>query len=362
MDNLIADAQNLREELRANEEELSKKLDTAKAKLQKLVKQRGEGAPENRPAYEAVSSLEEEARRIDQRVKATEAEIATRISEKNANVAAENAAGLATFLAACGQLFRLQIKAKDGDGVLKAMSTTCLPKGVEEFSFGGVHKWRDSSTETAQGFVEVPSSSFCSCTITASGSHALAQTFPEGLTKLSLSKLKLGDEGIGIIAANGLPACLQELDLHCCGLGAHGCVPLGTALPAGLRCLDLGDNRLIGDAGIFALVEAMPRLSKLRLLNISSCGISQKGLAMLANTLPAEIEVLELSGNELFDNGAFALAEVIPRLGQLYRLNMKFCELHLGGKDRIRAAWLQSGKVDTPLYDLPRQVWSGLDL
>ncbi|MBZ3889990.1 Protein NLRC5 [Sciurus carolinensis] len=167
----------------------------------------------------------------------------------------------------------------------------------------------------------------------------------------SLEELGLSANGIGLAGgaqlAESLPLCrkLEELVLGCNAMGDPPARGLARGLPQHLRVLHLPSSHL-GPEGALSLCRALdgcpcveeislaenslakglPRfckgLPKLQRLDLVSCDLDNqaaKGLAASFTLCPALEEIL-LSWNLLGDEAAAALAQVLPRMGRLKRV------------------------------------------
>lgn len=112
-------------------------------------------------------------------------------------------------------------------------------------------------------------------------------------------------------------AMLDVLSIAGAGLGEAGAGALGRALASGecvLRSLDASENPGMGEAGIAALCRGMTR-SRLTSLNLTACGITERGAASVGTALRAynRLQALRLPRNPLGDSGAVALAAALIR-------------------------------------------------
>jgi len=90
------------------------------------------------------------------------------------------------------------------------------------------------------------------------------------------------------------------------------------------------------------------------LLDFSGLGWDDFQVDVLATSLPSfpRLRELNLANNEIEDNGAAALAEVIPLCGALQRLFLYGNEVEMGleGYERLLAAWRAAGKDERWLW------------
>ncbi|XP_059411528.1 uncharacterized protein LOC132144948 isoform X2 [Carassius carassius] len=152
------------------------------------------------------------------------------------------------------------------------------------------------------------------CGVTDEGCAALASALrsnPSHLRELNLSFNKLGASGVKLLS-HGLkdPRCkLEKLWLYDCGVTDEGCAALASALrsnPSQLRVLNLSANKL-GASSVNLLSDLLkdPH-SKLKILWLSDCGVTDEGCAALGLALrsnPSHLRELNLTGNKLGPSG-----------------------------------------------------------
>ena len=132
------------------------------------------------------------------------------------------------------------------------------------------------------------------------------------LTSLTLSLLKLGDDGV--IELSRAPAGrLRELDLSCNQIGEAGARALaGAPLCRSLARLDLASN-CFGDRGAAALAKSA-NLGSLRHLDVGSSDVTWRGArALLGSPLADQLSLLGLGGNEI---GTKAFGALRARMGE----------------------------------------------
>nr|XP_036866675.1 protein NLRC5 isoform X1 [Manis javanica] len=180
------------------------------------------------------------------------------------------------------------------------------------------------------------------------------------LRKLDLSANGIGPAG-GALLAEPLTLCrdLEELMLGCNALGDSTALGLARGLPQHLRVLHLPSSRL-GPEGVLSLGQALdgcPHVEEislaenslaggvphfcqglplLRKMDLVSCEIDNQTAKPLAASFvlcPALEEIL-LSWNLLGDEAAAELAQILPQMGRLKRMDLE--------KNQItdRGAWL----------------------
>nr|XP_031314259.1 protein NLRC5 isoform X6 [Camelus dromedarius] len=158
------------------------------------------------------------------------------------------------------------------------------------------------------------------------------------LKRLDLGHLPLGDSTLAVLTQRlSHMAFLQSLRLSQSSISDIGCCHLFKALRATTRLEELGlSHNQIGDAGAQQLAALLPGLPELRKIDLVSCEIDNQTAKPLATSFmlcPALEEIL-LSWNLLGDEAAAELARVLPRMDRLKRVDLE--------KNRIttRGAWL----------------------
>ncbi|XP_057706265.1 NACHT, LRR and PYD domains-containing protein 3-like [Corythoichthys intestinalis] len=157
------------------------------------------------------------------------------------------------------------------------------------------------------------------CHLDKGSCHLLASVLssPSNLRHLNLSKNNLSDEGVEILS-KGLasPNCiLESLDLSGCELKKGSCHPLASVLssPSNLKHLELSWNDLSDEGiGILSKGLASPHC-KLESLELSACGITNKGCVFLAEALmlnPSHLQQLSLWKNPIGEKGKMVLLNV----------------------------------------------------
>jgi Ran GTPase-activating protein (RanGAP) involved in mRNA processing and transport len=133
---------------------------------------------------------------------------------------------------------------------------------------------------------------------------------------------------------------LRELALAGCFLGVAGTKALVGVLretPC-MERLQLSLNEM-GDEGAMALSQAFPHVGKLRRLHLSCNGITSDGMTAICNALVhlPMLRHLSLSHNGFGDEGAIAFSNSMHSLPQLRRLNMEDCDIADSGICAIAA-------------------------
>ncbi|XP_044045248.1 NACHT, LRR and PYD domains-containing protein 12-like isoform X2 [Siniperca chuatsi] len=159
---------------------------------------------------------------------------------------------------------------------------------------------------------------------------------PSHMKNLDLSVNSFG--GQAVTQLSGFlkhPDCqLERLWLYNTKLQKDCAAALVSALtsnPSQLRELDLGGNNL-GDTGVMEITALLKDPNcKVEILRLAGCRFTDRGCAALASSLksnPAHLRVLDLSRNDLRDDGVENLSEFLAEpLCQLETLNLKCCTL-----------------------------------
>jgi uncharacterized protein (TIGR02996 family) len=124
---------------------------------------------------------------------------------------------------------------------------------------------------------------------------------------------RLGLDTFRLLAAASCTNELRELSLRSTGIGIdHVLILTYSRNLANLESLDLAGNRLGSQNQVLSLV-GLKRLSKLKHLNLASCGIGDWGFRMLMHSAVwGHIETLQLWNNEIMDRGLIGMAEGDP--------------------------------------------------
>ena len=189
----------------------------------------------------------------------------------------------------------------------------------------------------AQGFMTNISSLENLSTLDLSGNKSgssFANALATALPSLSLSCLNLGATGIGPRGAKAiLPVLardknmdLRELYLGGCRLGFFGTKTIASVgLPVGLEVLDLSNND-IGDDGAWQITNSIMNLNRLKALDLSSnAGFGDDAVAEVGRLLPnmQNLSSLNLSNNKgIGDAGVEVLASSLSSTPTLEVLNL----------------------------------------
>ena len=173
-----------------------------------------------------------------------------------------------------------------------------------------------------------------SCGITAKGVKVLSDALSvnKHLSKLLISSNQFGDRGLASLY-NNLKTChLKELSIENCGITEKGVKVLAdfllTPMNGSLELLHVGENA-ISDAGVACIAKSLEQNKTLKLLSVKMCGITEKGAESLVDCLMVNqsIKVLDLDNNHILDFGATLIANALPRNHTLKELRLPKCGL-----------------------------------
>ncbi|STX28866.1 Ran GTPase-activating protein (RanGAP) involved in mRNA processing and transport [Legionella beliardensis] len=162
-------------------------------------------------------------------------------------------------------------------------------------------------------------------------------TFVDGLMEskslraLTINYIQLGDDGVKKLATFLNQHPLKELTLNQCGFTGKATKDLLPALThhCAIEVLNLSSNNL-GDDGIQYLVNELPLLKNLTVLYLNSIGISSNGLDSLVTglrTSNCSIKKLILDSNSVWVEDMNAIKKLIRNNLTLNSLSMNFCNL-----------------------------------
>ena len=153
------------------------------------------------------------------------------------------------------------------------------------------------------------------------------------LVECDVARNRIGDSGFAAIAP-ALHKCqhLEKLDLqaNCLQWDVYTTCLLSSALASlpRLSDLDLGDN-LIQDGGFLFLASGLQQCSRLRILSLANCDLTDVGLSMALLTLVVlclpHLEEFSISGNPVGDIGLYQLSIGLAECSQLTHLSL--CEI-----------------------------------
>ena len=137
----------------------------------------------------------------------------------------------------------------------------------------------------------------------------LANNMPTELLNLILRDNFVKDKGI-IVLAPKLSKTLLKLNLRYCEIGPEGTKYLADHMPPNLEYLNLSYND-IGDKGIRDLADKLSKYLKvLELSNIhTNIEIRFDSFEYLVNHLPANLEAIDLHGNNIGPKATYILSQ-----------------------------------------------------
>ncbi|XP_052445008.1 protein NLRC5 isoform X5 [Carassius gibelio] len=152
-------------------------------------------------------------------------------------------------------------------------------------------------------------------------------TNPLLLQELDLSTIKLGDLDWEKLAAL-LPdshCIVEKIKLNTCELTEKSCSVLATVLSSkpNLKEMNLNNSRLL-DSGVKQICEGLKK-SKLEILKLSNCSITEEGYKALASALRSNrshLKELDLTGNDPGQSGVKELVNVL----QGYLCKLRFLQ------------------------------------
>ncbi|GMF38057.1 unnamed protein product [Phytophthora fragariaefolia] len=174
------------------------------------------------------------------------------------------------------------------------------------------------------------------------------------LKSLDLSDCSFEDDGATQLAeAIGKQPSLQYLKLRDASLCVEGAEKVAKALSSNniqLLELDLSGNEL-ADEGITVLAPLLKSQSQLKVLRldeneITSAGLKEFVTALGAGSLPV-LEELSLCGNEITAKGAIAIVDTfVPSKPALVRLELDTNMISDKGVDHVKASLAKQGNAD----------------
>ncbi|XP_007232741.3 leucine-rich repeat-containing protein 31 isoform X1 [Astyanax mexicanus] len=176
-----------------------------------------------------------------------------------------------------------------------------------------------------------------------------------GLEHLDLSCNKESGGGFSTMTASlTLLTHLKCLDMHLCCLTEEDILALVQAIPSlsELTELDLSSNKSIGCMLQF-LLPALP-LSKMKKLHLNNCGLSLDTCWALATTMQslAQLESLNLSWNKSVGEILQQLLEPLQTGCKLQELRLSSCDLTTEGMLHIESACKRGALSQLKLLDL----------
>nr|XP_055065224.1 uncharacterized protein LOC129447483 [Misgurnus anguillicaudatus] len=138
------------------------------------------------------------------------------------------------------------------------------------------------------------------------------------LKELDLSRNELGGLDVEKLSALLIDSHtrLEKIRLNNCDLTEKNCSALAAVLSSNtiLKEMDLSNNRLL-DSGVKQLCNELKK-SKLQILKLPNCSITEEGYKSLASALesnPSHLTELDLTGNDPGESGVKNLIDVLQR-------------------------------------------------
>lgn len=234
-----------------------------------------------------------------------------------------------------------------------------VPSTLEEFHFYNNMSGHDGCLAVAGVLSKMPRLTafrYASARAGIDASTELARSVNANLhhlTSLDLSDCSFEEEGVEqLAAAVGKQKQLEHLKLRDASLGVDGAVAVVKALVNSkieLVSLDLSGNEL-ADEGFEAIAPLLKSQSSLKVLRLDENEVTSEGLAAfvaaVGDSLPA-LEELSLCGNEITAKGAIAVVEkLVPSKTHLLRLELDSNMISDKGVAHITAVLARLGKSD----------------
>ena len=141
---------------------------------------------------------------------------------------------------------------------------------------------------------------------------------------------------------------LLEIDLGNCGISEKGGKAIGNALMVNryLQVLDLRDNPI--SAGVVHIAESLKHNHSLLAINLSNCGISEKGSKAIGDALMVNrsLQVLDLHDNPI-SAGVVHIAESLKRNCSLLKINLGLCSITEKGAESLAISLKENNSLQT---------------
>lgn len=189
------------------------------------------------------------------------------------------------------------------------------------------------------------------CAVGDEGVEALSACLPQGLRELSLKcgNCKVGDRGAQALATH-LPLGLSHLvlDFCNCNVGVEGAKALGAALPSSVEELQLNFEACpVQNVGAVAIAAGVPTGVVVLELAFPFCDLSEMGASSFSHAIADASQLHRLSIDlrhniAIGDDGLVAIANFLPRDLHELVLNVTGCGLTVNGERTISNAveWL----------------------
>ncbi|XP_076812212.1 uncharacterized protein LOC143459118 [Clavelina lepadiformis] len=262
------------------------------------------------------------------------------------NLGDDGASHISTCLSKIEELHigRCKISASGIKSISDAISK--LPEPMKKLDLRVNNLGDDGASHISTCLSKIEELDIGRCNISESGIKSISDAIsklPEPMKKLDLWDNNLGDDG-----ASHISNCLskiEELDIGRCKIRASGIKSISDAiskLPEPMKKLDLWDNNL-GDDGASHISTC---LSKIEVLGISRCKIRASGIKSISDAiskLPEPMKKLDVSWNNLGDDGASHISTCLSKIEELDI-----------GRCRIRASGIKS--ISDAISKLPEPM------
>jgi len=164
---------------------------------------------------------------------------------------------------------------------------------------------------------------------------------------------------------------MKSIVLTGSAIGSEGLLAIFRRVPPTVEAVTISESA--GEDAADAVAAELPRLTKLRELDLSGCDFGDDGIEALVRCMPASVEHLEFRECGLKERGAMAITQLMPRLRKLHFVGndlrgkgadafvaalsgspievLNLARTHLSDeeKDRLRCAWAASQKPEHSL-------------
>ena len=194
----------------------------------------------------------------------------------------------------------------------------------------------------------------CYCGITVKGVEVLsgALSVNEHLATLEINGNRFGDRGLASLC-NSLKAAyhLETLSIVDCGITEKGVEVLADTLLApvigSLEELKVGENA-ISDAGVACIAKALEQNNTLKSLRVPECGITERGAECLADCLRSNkcLKSLNLCDNYIADAGIVAIAKSLKLNSSVRSLNVAVCGITEKGAESLADCFMVNQSLE----------------
>ena len=180
------------------------------------------------------------------------------------------------------------------------------------------------------------------CSISDEGAESLARALAvnRSIQELDIRSNEIGDNGIAHIATalQTNTTTMTTLNISNCSISDVGAESLASFVNISLQYLNICNNE-IGDNGIANIATALQTNTTMRTLNISNCSISDEGAESLARALAVNrsLQELDISSNKIGNNGMANIATALQTNTTMTTLNISDCSISNVGAESGRA-------------------------